>query len=148
MKIKTLILLIVAFFAISVIYASGPACMYIHGTYVNTDYDDKGTIAKFSLRSECIYSIYEKTTSTVPIITDCCLGDERGYSGSYHLVRGDLIKILIKNENGDTYYGLVKFSYGADGSLESTFMEAVWSKTEYPDKINPSDSNYIILYSQ
>jgi len=62
MKIKTLMLVIMAFFVVSFLYAGG-ACWGKHGVYVNPDYDDEGIIAKCYISDVCFSSLYEKTTN-------------------------------------------------------------------------------------
>jgi hypothetical protein len=152
MKIKTLVLVIMAFCIVSFLYAI-PPCGPFCGTYVNSDYDNQGIMAKFILDWVCYYKIYEKTTSTKPIwegenlLSDTFLSDD-----------GMLIRICVQNEDGSSYYGLLRFSYDywdVPKDIEvfqpnrrdlAKVLEVIWSDVDYLNEINPNDSNYRIYY--
>ena len=139
MKIKVLVLVIVAFFKISISFAGGP-CQFCNGIYVNEDYDDKGMIAKYVIFESCGYEIYDNTRSsksrwTIPEIMS---SDRFGLGIRKYFC----IRTWMQNEDGSSYYGLLRFTW------DSNVLEVMWSEVDYPNEKNPNDTNYRIYHRQ
>ena len=138
MKTRTLVLVIVTLFAVSVSFADDKITIEdTYGTWVNSDYNVVYKPAKSIYYSDGTYEIFSREIDTEPAITG-----KNTITDSWYDEEGNL---WVKNtwvEVSSTGYGLFKFS--DCGKV----LEYVWSEVDYPDEVSPIAGNYWIQYRQ
>ena len=140
MKIKILVLVIIALCVAPLSYAT-PPCIWCSGVFINEDYNGKGIVAKCVISPICEYEIYKKTTTKSPLKS----GELSRLARYNPEAENRLFITLTENEKSHIYYILFKFNYDKHGR-HTTLIEAMWSEAYFPDEINPNDSNYLIYY--
>jgi hypothetical protein len=141
------VLVIVAFFNISISFASHP-CGGHTGFYSNADYNGERTVAMVEVYYNCYVHLYEYTTSTeyIKIGQLNYRSWEEVEEGVWVIIAATEYYVSNKNEHEDTYYILFKFSI--NDTTGAGTLEATWSKEDYPDEVSPMDATYSIHYRQ
>ena len=140
MKTRTLILVVILIFATLVLFAGKKVTIdVIYGTWVNSDYNEKGQFAKTINNPDGTYELYSKDTDTEPDWT--C---KFTVKDSWHDRKGNLwVKsTFVTDETGFSGYMLSKYS--KDGAT----WENVWSAGDYPAEMSPIAGTHSILYRQ
>jgi hypothetical protein len=150
MKARTLILVVILLLATFVLFAGKKISIEeAYGTWVNSDYNEKGQFAKEIDHPDGTYDLYQRLTDTEPT----WIG-EKTIKDSWYDKEGNLwIKWTIFWDEekssykravggGGTYYGLFKFS--DSGKVR----ESVRSAQDHPDEMSPIAGNYAIHYRQ
>jgi hypothetical protein len=140
MKTKTLILVVVLFFAVSLLFAEDEISVNdIYGTWVNADYNQKSQYAKWINLPDGTYEVYNKI-----------MGSEKDSSGkqtitdSWYDEEGNLwIQCIYERETDDTV-AYVVYKLSDSGKIRET----VWSKVDYPEEMSPIGGEYSLHYRQ
>ena len=140
MKTRTLILVIIFLVVISVLFAGKKISIEeTYGTWVNSDYNEKGQWAKVINNPDGTYALYNKDTETEPAWTG-----KYTVTDSWHDRKGNLwVKsTFVTDETGFSGYELSKYS------KDGTTWENVWSAGDYPAEMSPIAGTHSILYRQ
>jgi hypothetical protein len=140
MKVRTLISVIILLLATFVLFAGKKISIdETYGKWVNSDYNEKGQMAKTINNPDGTCELYKKDTDTEPAwiwkytVTD-----------SWHDRKGNLwVKsTFVTEETGFSGYILSKYS------KDGTAWENVWSAADYPAEMSPIAGTHSILYRQ
>ncbi len=140
MKTRTLILVVILIFATFVLFAGKKVTIdVIYGTWVNSDYNEKGQFAKLITDPAGTYEWYSKDTDTEP-----AWNSKYTVTDSWHDRKGNLwVKnTFVTDEIGFSAYVLSKYS------KDGTTWENVWSAGDYPAEMSPIAGTHSILYRE
>jgi hypothetical protein len=148
-KVRTLVLILILVFAELIIAGScatgkktyistNDALKKLSGTWVNSDYNEKGQMAKVIINPDGTELGYDKETST-----DYYYKEEFTITDTWYDPEGNLwIKSIWVNVFNESGYELLKLSNSGK------VMEIVWSSVDYPDELSPLAGTYGIYYHQ
>ena len=143
MKTRTVVLAIVLLIVVSPSFAEDKISIDdSYGTWVNSDYNEKGQDAKVVINPDGTVVSYAKETDKEPNWTG-----QFTITDSWHDNEGNLWinreGIAVKTYDIPQYiYLLYKFSN------DGTVCELVWSGVDYPTEMSPIGGNYEIHYRQ
>ncbi len=140
MKTRALILVVILIFATIVLFAGKKISIEeTYGTWVNSDYNEKGQWAKIIINPDGTYALYNKDTDTEP-----AWPGKYTVTDSWHDRKGNLwVKSTFVNDiDYASAYILEKIS--KDGLT----MEWVWSMADYPTEMSPIGGTHAIRYRQ
>ena len=139
MKAITFALVIALLLGVSLSFAGDEIAAYVtFGTWINSDYNDKGQPAKVIVNLDGTMKFFPAETDTIP----WCQGTYT-VTNHWHDRRGNL---WIKYSYNPTGYGTKYFlsKYSDSGKV----WELVWMEARYPDEMSPIGGNYGIYYRQ
>ncbi len=140
MKTRTLILVLILIMALLVFFAGKKISIdETYGTWVNSDYNEKGQSAKTINNPDGTYEWYSKDTDTEP----AWIG-KYTVTDSWHDRKGNfwVKSTFVTVDTGFSGYILSKYS------KDGTTWEGVWSALDYPDEMSPIAGEHSILYRQ
>jgi len=143
MNARTLVFMVAIILAVPISFAEDKIEIEdTYGTWVNSDYNEKGQDAKVVINPDGTVVSYAKETDKEPKWTG-----QFTITDSWHDNEGNLWinreGIAVKTEQMSQYiYLLYKFSN------DGTVCELVWSGADYPTEMSPIGGNYEIHYRQ
>ena len=140
MKTRALVMVIVLLIVVSLLFAEDKISVdNTYGTWVNSDYNEKGQAAKVVSNPDNTFEFYNTETHTETTWTA-----KITITDSWNDSEGNLwIKFIAYwNESDATSYYLSKHSNSG------TVWEMVGSGIDYPKELSPIAGLYFILYRQ
>ena len=140
MKTRTYLAIFILLVAVLVLFAGKKTSIEdTYGTWVNSDYNEKGQWEKIIINPDRTHAFYNKDTDPEPAYTGKYTAID-----SWHDRKGNLwVKsTFVDDDTHDLAYVLEKIS--KDGLT----MEWVWSMADYPAEMSPIAGTYAIYYRQ